>query len=104
MFVLNQLIRLRNLLFSQGYLEHETDQRVLLSAMKIARRLLRTKPLAPYFDHEIYPGEDIQSDDELMQIARGTRDDHVPPRWEHAAWRHKMIRQQLWMISCVSMA
>lgn len=52
------------------YLEHETDQRVLLSAMKIARRLLRTKPLAPYFDHEIYPGEDIQSDDELMQIAR----------------------------------
>lgn len=52
------------------YLEHETDQRVLLSAMKIARCLLRTKPLAPYFDHEIYPGEDIQSDDELMQIAR----------------------------------
>ena len=52
------------------YLEHETDQRVLLSAMKIARRLFRTKPLAPYFDHEIYPGEDIQSDDELMQIAR----------------------------------
>jgi len=53
-----------------NYLEHETDQRVLLSAIKIARRLLRTKPLEPYFDYEIYPGDDIQSDDELMQVAR----------------------------------
>lgn len=60
------------------YLEHETDRQVLLAGMKLARRLLRTAPLAPYFDYEIYPGEAVQSDDELLQVAkeRGTTTFH----------------------------
>lgn len=60
------------------YLEHETDRQVLLSAMKLARQMISTKPLQPYYDYEIYPGKDVQSDDELMQVAkeRGTTTFH----------------------------
>jgi len=52
------------------YLEHETDRRVLLSAMKLAQRMLRTEPMKPYFDHWICPDKDVQSDDEMLQVAR----------------------------------
>jgi choline dehydrogenase len=60
------------------YLEHETDRQVLVAAMKLARRMILTEPMKPYFDHWIYPGEDVQSDDELLQVAkeRGTTTFH----------------------------
>lgn len=62
-----------------NYLADETDRRVLLAGMKLARRLLRTKPLEPYFESETYPGPAVQSDDELMQVARerGTTTFHL---------------------------
>ncbi len=65
-------------LINPRYLEHDTDRQVLLSAMKLARRMLRTEPMQPYFDHWIYPGEDVQSDDELLHVAkeRGTTTFH----------------------------
>ena len=53
-----------------NYLEHETDRRVVLAGMKTAPRILRSEPMAPYFDGEVYPGEDAQSDDELLEAAR----------------------------------
>ena len=36
--------------------------------------MLATEPLAPYYDHEAFPGPDVRSDDELMDTAkqRGT--------------------------------
>jgi choline dehydrogenase len=43
---------------------------VLLAGMKLARRLLRTPELAPYFDHETLPGDSVRSDDELLDFAR----------------------------------
>ena len=54
------------------------DQEVLLAGMKLARRLLQTEPLQPYFDFEVYPGADVQSDDDLIQVAkeRGTTTFH----------------------------
>lgn len=60
------------------YLEHETDRRVLLAAMRLARRMLTTEPMMQYFDHWIYPTDDLQSDDELLQVAkeRGTTTFH----------------------------
>lgn len=60
------------------YLEHETDRRVLLAAMRLARRMLTTEPMMRYFDHWIYPTDDLQSDDELLQVAkeRGTTTFH----------------------------
>jgi choline dehydrogenase len=60
------------------YLENPMDQKVILSGMKLARSLLQTKPLQKYFDHEVYPGADVQSDEDLMQVAkeRGTTTFH----------------------------
>lgn len=53
-----------------NYLGEETDRQVIVKAMKLARRLLRTAPLAPYFAGESYPGEEIATDAELLQVAR----------------------------------
>ena len=53
-----------------NYLAEESDRQVLLAGMKIARRLLRTKPMQQYFAEEIYPGEAVQTDDELLEAAR----------------------------------
>ena len=53
-----------------NYLAEEFDRRVLLAGMKLARRLLKTKPLEPYYDREDVPGPNVQSDDELLDVAR----------------------------------
>lgn len=62
-----------------NYLEDEGDRRVLLAGMKLARRLLHSDPLKPYFECEEYPGPAVQSDDELLGAAkeRGTTTFHV---------------------------
>ncbi|MGE0769727.1 MAG: GMC family oxidoreductase [Hyphomicrobiaceae bacterium] len=61
-----------------NYLVEESDRRVLLAAMRLARRLLASKPLEPYYDHEDFPGPRVQSDDELLGAAkeRGTTTFH----------------------------
>jgi choline dehydrogenase len=53
-----------------NYLAHETDRWVLLAGIKLARRLMTTPELAPFYDREELPGSDAQSDDELMHWAR----------------------------------
>ncbi len=57
-------------LIQPNYLAEEEDRKVLLSAMKLARRLMHTNAMAPYLEYEVYPGEDVQSDDELLEAAR----------------------------------
>lgn len=57
-------------IIQSNYLAEEHDQRVLLSGMKLARTLLASKPLAPYYAYEVFPGPSIQSDDDLMGAAR----------------------------------
>ena len=61
-----------------NYLAEESDRRVLLAGMRLARRLLRTEPLQPYYDYEAFPGEAVASDDELLGAAsqRGTTTFH----------------------------
>ena len=61
-----------------NYLAEEGDRRVLLAGMKLARRLMQTKPLEPYFEREDFPGPGVQSDDELLGAAkeRGTTTFH----------------------------
>jgi choline dehydrogenase len=61
-----------------NYLALESDRRVLLAGMRLARRLLKTKPLEPYYDHEDFPGPSVESDDELLGAAkqRGTTTFH----------------------------
>jgi choline dehydrogenase len=62
-----------------NYLSAESDRRVLLAGMKLARRLLASKPLSPYYDRELFPGPDVQSDVELLEAARqrGTTTFHL---------------------------
>ena len=66
-------------LIDPNYLGEASDRRVLLAGMKLARRLLHSKPLEPYFEREEFPGPDVQSDDELLGAARerGTTTFHV---------------------------
>ena len=62
-----------------NYLAEEADRRVLIAGMKLARRLMLTTPLQPYFDYEKYPGAAVTTDEELLEVARqrGTTTFHV---------------------------
>ncbi|MBV8186249.1 MAG: GMC family oxidoreductase N-terminal domain-containing protein [Alphaproteobacteria bacterium] len=53
-----------------NYLAVESDRQVLLAGMRIARRLLMSKPLSRYYDGEEFPGPQVQTDDELIAAAR----------------------------------
>ncbi len=61
-----------------NYLAAELDRRVIVAGMKLARRLLKSEPLAPYYAYEDYPGPQVQSDDEFLAAAiqRGTTTFH----------------------------
>src|SRR6266513_2567157 len=61
-----------------NYLVAELDRRVVVAGMKLARRLLLSTPLAPYYEREDFPGPDVQSDDEFLAAAteRGTTTFH----------------------------
>jgi choline dehydrogenase len=65
-------------LIQPNYLAEDGDRRVLLAGMRLARRLLRSKPLEPFYDHEDFPGAGVESDDELLAAAkqRGTTTFH----------------------------
>src|SRR6185436_10386391 len=62
-----------------NYLAAESDRRVLLAGMKIARKLISSPPLRKYYEREEFPGSDKVSDDDLMTAAkqRGTTTFHL---------------------------
>jgi choline dehydrogenase len=62
-----------------NYLAAESDRRVLLAGMKLARRLLHSRPLSKYYDREEFPGEEKTSDADLLVAAkqRGTTTFHL---------------------------
>ena len=53
-----------------NYLADEGDRKVIVSGMKLARRLMHTDAMKPYLDFEEYPGDQVQGDDELLEAAR----------------------------------
>ena len=53
-----------------NYLTDPRDQQVLLGALRLARRLMASPALAPYFAQETVPGPQVASDDELLDFAR----------------------------------
>ncbi len=77
-------VRLRSIdpfappIIQPNYLAEESDRHVLLGGMKLARKLLASRPLQPYYDYEDFPGPKVQSDDELLGAAkeRGTTTFH----------------------------
>lgn len=65
-------------LIQTNYLVDEHDRRVCIAGMKLARKLLASTPLAPYYEREDFPGPGVQSDDEFLHAAtqRGTTTFH----------------------------
>jgi len=53
-----------------NYLEDEEDRRVTVGAMKMARQLIHTHAMTPYVDYEEFPGQQVQTDAELLEAAR----------------------------------
>lgn len=52
------------------FLEDESDQRGSIAALKWARQVMRQPALAPYFDHELTPGDAVDSDEALLAFVR----------------------------------
>lgn len=53
-----------------NYLADARDQQTLVRGIRLARRLLQSQALAPYFDSEALPGPLCESDSELLDFAR----------------------------------
>src|SRR3546814_11326783 len=66
-------------LLDPNYLAEEKDRAVLIAGLKEARGILQAAPLASVVDHEIFPGSDVQTDDEWLGFARqyGHRSYHL---------------------------
>ena len=62
-----------------NYLSAITDRKVLIAGLKLARKLMRTPAMSHYFNGEIYPGDSVQTDEELLNTARerGTTTFHM---------------------------
>jgi len=54
----------------QNFLSTAEDQKTLIDAMKLARRIVSRSAMAYYIDHEMSPGESVQSEDEWLNFAR----------------------------------
>jgi choline dehydrogenase len=54
-----------------NYLADEIDQRVLVEGMKIGRRLINNRVLDKYRAYEMNPGDQVQTDAEWLEFARG---------------------------------
>src|SRR5690606_33402146 len=52
------------------YLSAELDRRTAVAAVRYARRLASSDPLAPLMKREVRPGADAQSDDEILHFCR----------------------------------
>lgn len=57
-------------LIQANYLSTEFDQRSTVAAVKFARRVAQTAPLARYMKREFRPGEEVRSDDEILDFCR----------------------------------
>jgi choline dehydrogenase len=55
-----------------NYLATETDRRVLLDGIRLARRIVASPELDPYRGRQIQPLAELESDDELLHYARST--------------------------------
>jgi choline dehydrogenase len=52
------------------FLEDAADQRAIVAALRWSRKILAQPALAPYVDHELTPGADAATDDDLLAFAK----------------------------------
>ena len=74
-----------------NYLAEEIDRRVVVAGMRLARRLLASAPLAPYYEREDFPGPGVQTDDEFLAAATQRAQTTFHPGCS-AAWAPPAIR------------
>jgi choline dehydrogenase len=55
-----------------NYLATETDRRAFIDGVRILRKILAAPALKPYCSGEVYPGDNVASDDELLEYCRQT--------------------------------
>ena len=55
-----------------NYLAEEADQRSIVAAMRLGRRIAATAPFEQFVEDEIWPGPGVQSDADLLDHARTT--------------------------------
>jgi choline dehydrogenase len=53
-----------------NYLSTELDQRTMVEAVKFARRVASSRPIAPLMKREYRPGQDINTDDEILAFCK----------------------------------
>src|SRR5690606_15378300 len=53
-----------------NYLGEELDRQILVAALKKARALLQSQPIADLIESETFPGATVDSDDEWLGFAR----------------------------------
>lgn len=53
-----------------NYLAEEADWRMLVEGMKLTRRIARTEALRPWIEAEHQPGDQVRTDDELLDYIR----------------------------------
>ena len=59
-------------LIRPNYLGTDEDCRVHIAGMRMARQIMTSKVMAPHVDHEMKPGADAESDEDLLAYARTT--------------------------------
>lgn len=59
-------------LIEANYLDAPADQRAILDAARLARRLGRARPFSDLVEEELFPPPGVESDEELMQFVRET--------------------------------
>ncbi|WP_277869371.1 GMC family oxidoreductase [Paracoccus tegillarcae] len=55
-----------------NFLADEVDQRAAIAGLRFGRRIAATDPMARCVGTELTPGEDLQSDQELLEYCRGS--------------------------------
>jgi choline dehydrogenase len=65
-------------IIQSNYLVEEIDRRIVVAGMRLARRLLTSRPLAHFYEREDFPGPGVQTDAEFLAAAteRGTTTFH----------------------------
>ena len=53
-----------------NYLSHYQDQEVMVRGLKIIRKLLNSTSMAKYLEVETVPGQEIQSDEDLLDFCK----------------------------------
>ncbi|MGQ7937568.1 GMC family oxidoreductase [Paraburkholderia sp. D1E] len=53
-----------------NYLAAESDRKAIVAVVKMARAVLQARPFAAYYVDEIFPGNDVRTDDEILDFAR----------------------------------